>query len=433
MGPEEAASTSSSSGSSDSGNSSDSDGEDGGSRDGPDSGEDVPEAPESEDEEPADPEVQTEARAEDGDPADYPDDDLESEPEVRVQTRTAIMKERAAKRAASSAFLTQSWAVSGMPSDDAAGRSPESPRSPGRDMDWEEGVDSFSPKRTAREPSDLEPSPRRKPSWCGCVSRLRTRWGERCGPCLRRAARCCAPCASLMRLVSRLWVAFEARCKPLAFGVRCLFCPFFLLLAGFRCCCGTGGTSEDSEVPRSPSRSMSRKASTRSMSRGFSRGFSRSGSMAARGSRLRKSGTLSTRFSEGPSHQPKSTIKVTHPRLPRQEEVQKKASARERFRELRREMTHDAGEMDAQQMGGTLDHRQSSLKLQSLKSGVGKSLTKSLQRGESSFSEIPEPTGLAALDWTAWLPWNWAPWWICRMWAGIARLNRNTLQTLPAL
>ncbi|CAE7696353.1 unnamed protein product [Symbiodinium sp. CCMP2456] len=351
------------------------------------------EAPGSDDEaEPADPEaVALEKEAGDDLYPEYPDD--ESEREEAIQTRTAIMKERAAKKAASTMSLSRSWTRR-----TSGAESPRSPRSPGRD--WAEGGDSFSPKRSEKEPSDPgdpsgdgDPSPRRRKfRLCGfgVLSRFRA-----CGACSRRVARCCRPCVRFLRLLSWLWAGFESRCKHVAFAIRCLCCPLVLLLAISRCCCG----SSDSDEPTSTSRSKPvRKKSARSMSRGFSR----SGSMAAGRSSMSRSGT-SIRFSQGPSHQPKSTIKVAHPRLPQAEQEQKKASARERFRELRREMTSDAAEPAEleQPRHGTLQRGQSGLR-------ASKSfMAKALARGDSSFSEAPEPTGLAALDWTAWLPWNW--------------------------
>lgn len=358
------------------------------------------EAPGSDDApEPADPKAVV-LETEEGDDLypEYPDD--ESEGGEAIRTRTAIMKERAAKKAASTMSLSRGWTRR-----TSGAESPRSPRSPGRD--WADGGDSFSPKRSDKEPSDAgdfpggDPSPRRgKFRLCGCgvLSRFRTCWRQRCGACSRRVARCCRPCVRFFRLLSWLWSGFESRCKPVACAIRCLCCPLVLLLAISRCCCG----SSDSDEPTSTSRSKPvRKKSARSMSRGFSR----SGSMAAgRTSSMSRSGT-SIRFSQGPSHQPKSTIKATHPRLPQAEQVQKKASARERFRELRREMTSDAAEPAELEMPkhgtGTLQRGQSGLR-------ASKSfMAKALARGDSSFSETPEPTGLAALDWTAWLPWNW--------------------------
>jgi len=65
---------------------------------------------------------------------------------------------------------------------------------------------------------------------------------------------------------------------------------------------------------------------------------------------------------------------------------------------MRRDMT--SAELEPEQHG-TLQRGQSGLR-------ASKSfMAKALARGDSSFSEAPEPTGLAALDWTAWLPWNW--------------------------
>ena len=100
------------------------------------------EAPASDDEaEPADPKAVVLEKEEAG--ADlypeYPDD--ESEREQAVQTRTAIMKERAAKKAASTMSLSRSWTRRTSGKTD----SPRSPRSPGRD--WADGADTFSPKR----------------------------------------------------------------------------------------------------------------------------------------------------------------------------------------------------------------------------------------------------------------------------------------------
>ena len=297
----------------------------------------------------------------DGDkPGHYADDDLESETAAAVQTRTAVMKERAAKKAAStlSISLSRSWTrrPSGMPDSDGG----DVTQSPGPDLEMD-ATESFTPKCSGREAEAGEPSPRKRsrclPS-CRCCAWLK----GRCGVCARRLARCCAPCVRCVQLLAWLWAGFEARCKHLAFGVRCLCCPLFLLIGFFRCCCGSS-----EEVPRVSSRSkLSGKGSGRSLTR--------SGSMAAGKSRsLRRAGTLSARFSEGPSHQPKSTLKQRHPRLPQEEQqqAQKKASAREKFRELRKDMTSDAVELDAANHGGTLQHGQSRLQLKSLKSGHG--------------------------------------------------------------
>ena len=303
----------------------------------------------------------------------YPDDDLESDKDA-VVTRTAVMKERAAKKAASAMSLTRSWTRkgSGMPDSDTV-----SPRRSGQ----VEGIESFTPKRSEVEPGEEPsgPSPRKRSglsracACCGCfgccarLSRVRARWNERCSACSRRIGRCCAPCARCFQLLSRAWAAFEARCKYLAISIRCLCCPLLLLLGAFRCCCGSSA-----EVPRSSSRSkLSRKG------RSMSRSMSRSGSMAVgRSQSIRRSGTLTARFAEGPSRQPRSTLKQKHPRLPKQEQAQKNVSAREKFRELRKEMTFEAGELHgeledpmANKQEGTLQQGQSHLQLKSLKSG----------------------------------------------------------------
>jgi len=80
-----------------------------------------------------------------------------------------------------------------------------------------------------------------------------------------------------------------------------------------------------------------------------------------------------------------------------EQKVQKKMTAREKFSQQRREMTVDFSEghgSDAQKNQGQ-GHPATSRKM-------------GLDRAQSSFSEAPaEPTGLAALEWTAWLPWNW--------------------------
>eukprot|EP00931_Biecheleriopsis_adriatica_P079870 TRINITY_DN5320_c0_g1_i1.p1 TRINITY_DN5320_c0_g1~~TRINITY_DN5320_c0_g1_i1.p1 ORF type:complete len:784 (-),score=164.92 TRINITY_DN5320_c0_g1_i1:187-2538(-) len=73
---------------------------------------------------------------------------------------------------------------------------------------------------------------------CGCSKERRKRFRQRRKACRKRYDKLCGPCSRVVQFFDRTWLMFNDSLRPLAFFIKCVLCPLFLVLRCLVCCLG---------------------------------------------------------------------------------------------------------------------------------------------------------------------------------------------------